>query len=725
MKDFCKILFTSAAAIAGIGSAMALTAEEYCDPKINAPVGVKEMRPMKDGTSYTAVSADGKKIDVFSYRTGQKTSTLFDVETIKGEVRIDDFDGYSINSTEKKILLWNNVEKIYRNSFYADYYVYDILRGTLKKVREEGRIRGAVMSHDGRMVAYTKDNNIYIANLDYGTDNQITADGKINEVIYGIPDWSYEEEFGIDNTMRWSADDVILAFMRFDEKEVPTYSFDVYKSYCESNPLSDLYPEAYSYKYPLSGFPNSVVSVFSYNLDNRTTKKMDIPVGDGYIPSLEFDGNGKNLMTMVLNRDQNHLMLYSVNPGSTVAHLILTEESNAWLSPSAYQMVRYGKSSFVIGSERSGYCHLYEYNYSGSLLRQITSGEFNVTEYYGSNTAGIHYVQTTLLGAVNRNVCSVNGKGTVTPLNNQAGWETAYFSSNFEYYLRSWSDINTPNQYTLWKTGGKKIVDLEMNESYAAKYASAPRKELLKVRNDAGEEMDACMLRPTDFNPSKKYPLLMYQYNGPDSQLVQNRWRIEGISYLASEGYVVCIVDGRGTTARSRQWAHAVYKKLGQLETKDQIAGANYFASQPFIDRDRVACFGWSYGGYMTLMELSEKNNPFKAGIAMAPVTDWRFYDSIYTERYMLTPAQNESGYGAGSALGRTENMDRRLLIMSGTSDDNVHFYNTLKYTSKLNSEGKIFDMMAYTGFEHSLPMCNARTMLFKKILDFLNTNLN
>lgn len=717
---YCSVLATGMVSL----NASALTVEDYCDIKVNAPASIKKIKPLSDGVSYAAVSDDGKSIDVYSYKTGKKVSTLFSIDGVKGDVKISDFDGYELSANEKKILLWNNTEKIYRRSFNAEYYVYDILRSTLARVSDKGAQRGAVISHDGRMVAYTRGNNIFISNLDYGTDNQITKDGELNKIIYGIPDWSYEEEFGVVNTIRWSNDDNTLAFMRFDESEVPTYSFDHYKSYCEDNPLSDLYPAQYSYKYPLAGYPNSTVSIHAYNLDNRTTKKMDLSIGGGYVPSLEFDGNGERLMAMVLNREQNELQLYSVNPGSTVGKLILSEKSDAWLSPDAYQMVSYGQKSFVIGSERSGYRHLYEYDYSGNMLRQLTKGEFNVTDYYGKDPrTGIHYVQTTQKGAVNRNVASVGPKG-ITLLHNEEGTESASFSGNFSYYIRSYSSAVIPPQYTICTSLGKKVVDLELNEAYAAKYSSAPKKEFLKVKNADGEEMNAYIIRPANFDSSAKYPLVMYQYNGPDSQQVLNAWKMEGTYYLASKGYIVAAVDGRGTGNRSRSWANCVYRNLGKYETVDQIAGAEYFGSLPYIDKNRMGCFGWSYGGYMTLMELTAPNTPFKAGVAMAPVTDWRFYDSIYTERYMSTPQANASGYDSASAMNRTSRLNSRLLIMSGTSDDNVHFYNTLKYTSKLNYEGKLFDMMAFTGFEHSLPLCNARTMLFRKVEQFLNTNL-
>ena len=724
-KNLRHYISAAAVTMSATATAAPLTVEDYCQPDLTRPVSVKTPMPLADGASYSAISADGRSIESYSFKTGKKLETLFSLDAQKGDVKIDSFDGYSISDNGRKIMLWQETSKIYRHSFYAEYYVYDTFRGTMQRVSTGGPQRGATMSHDGLQVAYMRDNNLWISNLDYGTDKAITKDGQTNKVINGIPDWVYEEEFGMQTAMVWNGQDNVLAFIRFDESEVPVYSFDNYKSYCDADPLTDVYPESYSYKYPLAGYPNSTVTVLAYHVDNQTVKQMDIPIGKDYVPSMEFDGTGTNLMVMTLNRDQNSLKLYKVNPGSTVSKVIYTETSDAWLSPSAYQMGEYGVKSFYIGSEKSGYRHLYEYDYNGNCLRQITKGEWNVTNFYGCDPrTGTVYVQTTQLGPVNRNIAAVERTGKTTILNNTPGTENAWFSSDCRYFLRSYSNAVTPPVFTLCDSRGKQLTEVENNAQYAAKYASAPKKEFLQIPNAEGEMMDAFIIKPADFSASNKYPLLMYQYNGPDSQEVLNAWRMEGIYYLASQGYVVVAVDGRGTGNRSRQWATSVYRRLGQLETKDQLAGAKWMKQQSYIDPQRTACFGWSYGGYMTLMELGDPDCTFKAGVAMAPVTDWRFYDSVYTERYMTTPQQNESGYDAASALNRTQHLKGRLLIMSGTSDDNVHFYNTLKYTSKLYSQGTVFDMMALTGFEHSLPKCNARTMLFKKICDFLDHNV-
>lgn len=716
------------AAIAGLSlsaSATSLDAADYCDVTRNAPASVREMRPLADGKTYAMVSDDGRRIDIFSYLTGKKTGTLFDLDAVKGDVKIDSFDGYEVSDNGRKILLWNDRKGIWRYSFTAEYYVYDTMRSTMQRVSTKGAQRGATMSHDGLRVAYVRDNNVFISNLDYRTDIAVTTDGEINKITYGAPDWVYEEEFGVQCTLCWSGDDQTLAFVKWNESQVPEYSFDDYRSFCDSAPLGDPYPESFSYKYPLAGYNNSVVSVLAYDLNSRVTKEMDLKLDvNDYVPDIRFDGKGERLMVMRLNRDQNDLRIFSVNPASTVATQVYAEQSDTWLSPDVYKMTTYADNSMIIASQKSGWTHLYEYSYSGKLLRQITRGDFNVTEYYGKNALGTHFMQTTKLGAVNRNVASVDAKGIMKLLHETPGWESCRFSADCSFYVRTWSDLNTPPQYTVWTAAGKKTADIELNQSYASRFAPAPKFELTTVKNAVGEDMDAMIMKPAGFDASRKYPLLMYQYNGPESQQVTNRWHLDGLNFIAQSGYVVAIVDGRGTGGRSAEWCKCVYMHLGRYETEDQIAGARNLAALPYIDASRMSLFGWSYGGYMTLMEMTAEDTPFKCGVAMAAVADWRWYDSIYTERFMRTPAQNEAGYNEASAMGRSHRLKGRLLIMSGSSDDNVHFYNTLKFTSKLSYEGHLFDMMVFTGMDHSLRTCNARTQLYRKVVDFLDTNL-
>lgn len=702
-----------------------LTISDYCDIKLATPAGIKEITPLSDGESFATMGENGRTIEKYSYKTGKKTGELLNLETLKGDIRIDDFEGFKISDNGKKILLWTDSEKIYRYSIRAEYYIYDTFRNTLSRVSEKGRQRGATMSHDGRLVAYERDNNIWISNIDYKTDIQITTDGEYGKILNGIPDWSYEEEFNLLAAMCWNGDDNVLAYVKFNETEVPEYTFDNYKGYCDDDPLSDLYPKTYKYKYMLPGYKNSTVTVHAYNVDNRTTKTIDLPLAtDDYIPSMEFGADGSRLMVMVLNRNQNLLRLYNANPASTVANVILTEESSTWITPDVYMSVTYNVDNFVFCSEKTGRKQLYIYDYNGNLKRNLTKGDFNVTKYYGSDKKGNHYLQCTLLGPTTRSVVCVDAKGEVKNLTGDSGTSSASFSKDMSYFVKTFSSSTVPTQYTICSSTGAKVAELEMNREYAAKYASAPKMEFLKVKNDAGEEMNAYIIKPLNFDSSKKYSLLMYQYNGPDSQEVLDRWRMEGIFYIASQGYVVACVDGRGTGNRTSEWAKCVYLNLGDLETRDQLAGIRYFASLPYVDENRLGCFGWSYGGYMTLMEVGAKDSPLKAGVAMAPVSDWRFYDGVYTERFMQTPATNLKGYNSSSALNTTSNMNSNLLVISGSDDDNVHMYNSLMYTSKLSSEGKICDMMIYAGFEHSLRMCDARVQLFRKITDFLDKNL-
>ncbi len=713
------------ATLASPEAAVVLDVSDYCDVKKTRPAGIGELRPMADGKSYSAVSKDRRSIDIFSYATGKKTGTLFSLDAVKGDLKIDSFDGYAVSDNGRKILLWNDSKSIWRYSFTAEYYVFDTMRQTLQRVSDKGAQRGATMSHDGLRVAYVRDNNIFISNLDYKTDIAVTKDGERNRISNGAPDWAYEEEFDMQCSLCWSGDDQTLAFIRWDESEVPTYSFDIYRSFYEKDPLGDPYPTSFSYKYPLAGYPNSTVSVHAYGLNSRVIKEMDLKLEKtDYVLPIAFDGKGERLMVMRLNRDQNDLRIYSVNPASTVATQVYARQSKTWISKSVYDMTRYGADSFIVASPESGWIHLYEYGYNGRLLRRITTGDFNITAYYGKSALGTYYVQTTAKGAVNRNVAAFDSKGGFRLLHDEEGWESASFSGDFSHYVRTWSDLQTPYQYTIWSTAGKKVADLEMNREYAARYASAPKYELTTVKNAAGEEMNAMIMKPAGFNSSAKYPLLMYQYNGPESQLVCNRWQMDGLNYIAQQGYVIGVVDGRGTAGRSDEWCKCVYMHLGKYETEDQIAGAKALARLPYIDADRLRLFGWSYGGYMTLMEMIDPESPFKCGVAMAAVADWRWYDSIYTERFMRTPGQNESGYSESSAMGRTHRLKGRLLIMSGTSDDNVHFYNTLKYTAKLNYEGHLYDMMVFPGLEHSLRTGNAREQLYRKVADFLNTNL-
>lgn len=694
---------------------------------VNKPVAVKNVVSAKDGETYFLLSADGSRIDKINYKTGAVTETVFDASSARN-CPVKKWEGFSISSDETKILLFTNSDKIYRHSFEADYYVFEIKRNNMKPVSANGAQQAATFSPDGRMVAFVRDNNVYISKLDYGTEVQVTTDGEANSVINGVPDWVYQEEFSTTSSLAWSPDNSMLAFIRWDESGVPLYNMQFYKGACNPEEKCGLYPCTEGYKYPVAGMPVSKTSVISYDVDNRVLKTMDIP-GDGndYVPQIAFSTVADRLMVMKLNRTQNRLQLFAVNPRSRISKLIYTDESKTWINiEDITRMVRYYENFFVIPSEKTGYNHLYAYSYNGSVLRALTSGQWEVTDYYGYDPAlKVHYFQSTQDSPLDRTVSKADAKGAVTKVSEKKGTNKAFFNSTYTYFINNFNDVSTPDQYIIYNNKGKLVRELQMNEAYAAKYTAPgiPRKEFFTV-NANGNICNAYIIKPADFNPSRKYPVIMSQYSGPGSQQVLNSWKFDWEQYAASKGYIVVCVDGRGTGGRGKEWQDIVYMQLGKYETADQIAAAAYMASQSYVDPSAIGIFGWSYGGYETLMAMSRPDSRYAAGVAVAPVTDWRYYDAIYTERFMRTPKENEAGYDAASPLNAIDMLKGRLLIMSGTADDNVHLQNTLEYTAGLTAANKTCDMMLYTNMNHSINTCNVRYPLFMKIMEFFDQHL-
>ena len=496
------------------------------------------------------------------------------------------------------------------------------------------------------------------------------------------------------------------------------------------NPIEEnrLYPGAYNYKYPKAGCENSKVSVLSYDVENRTLKTMNVPmVDDDYIPKIVYGKTSDRLMVTKLNRHQNEISLYAVNPRSTVAKLIYSEKSKSWIDYSLVTEAVYYDNFFIIRSEKSGWTHLYQYSNSGALMKQLTNGNWNVTDYYGYNpTTKTFYFQSTQVSPLDRTIAKIDAKGVITPIVDGAGTYSAIFSKNMAYYIQNFSNATTPNQYRVINTlNGKEVRTLELNEEYAAKYTAndVPKREFFKLQSD-GNMLDGYMIKPLDFDASKKYPVIMSQYSGPGSQQVKNSWKLDWEEYFATQGYIVVCVDGRGTGFRGKEFESAVYMRLGYYETIDQIAAAKYMAKQPYVDGNKIGIWGWSFGGYEVLMAMSQLDSPYAAGVAIAPVTDWRFYDTIYAERFMRTPNENESGYDEGSPLKRVRQQKGNLLIMAGTADDNVHITNTYQYAAEMTQQGKLLDMMVYLNMNHSINGCETRLPLYNKVLDFFNKNL-
>ena len=716
--------FLSLAIAAFSAQAGQLTLEDCCLD--SRPAVPSEMVSEASGTTYLQLSADGSRVERFDYATGKRVGVVFDSNDVNG-CDINCWDGFVLSPNEKMMLLYTDTERIYRRSFKANYWVYDIGRKNAKPLSTAGKQEVPVWSSDDRMVAFVRDCNVYVAKIDYGTEVAVTTDGKANSVTNGVPDWVYQEEFGMTGSLTWSADNTMLAFIRWDESEVPLYSLPVYRGACNPKDEYAKYPGEISYKYPVAGERNSRVSVLSYDVETRAVKKMNLPVdNETYVNRIEFSSTIDRLMVNTLNRNQNEMRLYAVNPRSAVAKLVYTDKSKTWINPDLTEMTRYFDGFFVVASERDGYCHLYQYSNAGSLMRQITKGKWEVLDFYGYDAKTRRfYFRSNQDGPLTSVVASIDVNGVVRRLSKVEGSNKAQFSANLAYYVLNHSDKDTPNVYTLYNTTtGKKLRDIETNSAYAERFSGRlPKKEFFTVES-AGYTLNGYMIKPSNFDASKRYPVIMYHYSGPCSQLVKNEWDVDWLDYAAEQGYIVACVDGRGTGGRGHEFASLVYKQLGKLESIDQVAAARHMAQLPYVDADRIGIFGWSYGGYETIMAMTEPNAPYRAGIAVAPVTDWRLYDTIYTERFMLTPQQNEAGYEASSAVNRAANLRGRLLIVTGTTDDNVHPANTYEFAARATSEGKLFDMMVYTNEDHFIKKCNVRATLYAKLLDYFENNL-
>lgn len=700
----------------------------------NTPDSPKSFTYLPDGESYLLLGKDGKTIERYETASGKLLETVLDVSHTR-ENSVASVESFLLSPDGSKILLYTRKTPVYRRSFKADWYVFEIKRNILRPLSKQFPLQQSpLFSPDGRMVAFVVDNNIYIKKIDYDSEVAVTKDGAIDKVINGIPDWTYEEEFSTDCSMAWAPDNSTLCYLRYDEERVPKFTFSLYEGYCNPTAEYALYPGQFSYKYPVAGQPNSVVTIHSYDVETRKIKDIDLGGASvEYIPRIAYGGDSpERLMAVTLNRAQNRMEVFAVNPKSTVSKSVLVEESKAWLNPMAYEDIHWGVESFVVSSERSGWNHLYEYSYNGQQLRQITSGEFDVTGYYGSDLHGNIYFQSTaqqldgqgVKGAISRVIQKIDKTGKkIQPVTPAHGWASATFSPAMNYYVVNYSNESTPPRHTMFTTKEKEVRVLTDNADYAARYASLPRKEFFTTSD--GMPLNGYILKPTDFNPSKKYPVIMWQYSGPGSQEVTDRWRMDWDYYAAAErGFVVICVDGRGTGGRGTAFRDIVYRNLGHYETIDQIAAARYAASLPFVDSSRIGIAGWSYGGYETLMAISDPASPYKAAVAIAPVTSWRYYDTVYAERFMLTPGENEEGYRASAPVNRVDNVNCSLLLMHGTADDNVHLSNTMEYVSRLQQSGRACDMFLFPNMNHSINGCGARALVYGRMVDYFSRNL-
>lgn len=695
--------------------------KEITDGQFRQVTAIGEMRSMPDGEHYTALNDARNMIIKYSYRTGNPVDTLFNAQTAR-ECTFDDFDGYDISSTGHHILVWRDVEPIYRRSFKAMVYDYDVRRNYVKPLSDsKNKQMIPTYSPDGRMCAYVLDNNIWLRKFDYDTEIQVTKDGELNNILNGITDWVYEEEFGVTNLMAWSPDSETLAFVRFDESEVPEYSMQMYGK--------GLYPDYYNYKYPKAGQKNSVVTLQAYNVASKDTKSLKLPnEADCYIPRIIFTNNPDQLAVMALNRQQNVFNMYYTNPKSGVSRLVLRDENKAYVDSEWLNSIRFDNSGFTYVSEQDGYAHIYLYSPTGVMQRQVTKGNWDVTKLLGYDEATkTVYYQSAEESPIRRAVYKIDIKGVKTKLSEQEGTNNADFSNNFAYFVNSYSNANTPVRITVNETKTRKPLRvLQDNVPLADKLAgySYAKKEFFKVHTASDYELNAWMVKPANFDESKKYPVLMAQYSGPNSQQVLDQYGFGWEHFLASKGIIVVCVDGRGTGARGEAFRKCTYLRMGELESRDQVEAAQALGKLPYIDKNRIAIWGWSFGGYNTLMAMSVGNGTFKAGIAVAPPTDWKYYDTVYTERFMRTPQENFEGYAATSPIRLAKNLQGKLLLVHGTADDNVHFQQTMDYAEALVQAGKQFDMQVYKDRNHGIYGGNTSYHLYTRMSNFLLDNL-
>ena len=688
--------------------------------------------PMADGEHY--LQAQDNCILKYSFKTGAVTDTVLNLRTARGE-RLTSLEGFILSPTEDIILLEQNVRRMFRNSYSAQYYIFTIRNNRIDPLTQ-GRIQVPSFSPDGHNIAFVRDNNIFLVKLLFNNaEVQVTKDGESGKVRNGIPDWVYDEEFGVTRAYEFSADSRMLAWIRFDESNVAGYDLPYFNTSINRDAYSQEQLSYVNQKYPTAGGACSKVSVHSFDIKSSVIRDMDLKLDStSYIPRIQFAQNEDNsLFIFTLNRLQNRLDIYSANPRSTLCTLTLRQEDERYIDEAEYMETRFYGNRFIMQSERDGHNHLYLYGLNGKLERQITKGDFDVLALHGYDAkSGTVYYESNESGMYDCAVWKIDSKGKRTNLTPQQGTNHAVFSTGCKYFINSWSDMNTPYVVTRRDAQGKQLSVIENNTDTRQDIAEYGfhKKETFSFQTTDGTTLYGWIIKPSGADESHPCPLIMFQYNGPGSNKVLNQWNTgfyPGASletFLMYQGYAVAVVDGRGTGCRGADFKKQTYKHLGVMEAHDQVAAANYLGSLPYIDADRIGIWGWSYGGYTTLMSMSEGTPVFKCGVAVAPVTDWRLYDAIYTERFMQQPKQNADGYHDASAIDRINRLSGKLLIIHGLDDDNVFFSNTAAYIDALINAGKDFEMQVYPGKEHSITGFATRKHLFTRMLRFFNENL-
>ncbi|MCE8626752.1 S9 family peptidase [Bacteroides fragilis] len=736
MKRKFIFLFFCLCCLAGFAQeGKALDLKEINSGKFS-PENIYGVVPMPDGEHYTQRNAEGTQIVKYSFRTGEPVEVVFDVAKAR-ECPFKKFDSYQFSPDGSKILIATETTPIYRHSYTAVHYLYPVKRNDkgvttnniVEKLSDGGPQQAPVFSPDGNLVAFVRDNNIFLVKLLYGnSESQVTEDGKLNSVLNGIPDWVYEEEFGFNRALEFNADNTMLAYVRFDESEVPSYTFPLFAGEAPRNNALQDYPGEYTYKYPKAGYPNSKVSVHTFDIKSKVTRQVKLPIdADGYIPRIRFTQDPNKLAIMTLNRHQNRFDMYFADPRSTVCKLALRDESPYYINENVFDNIRFYPDNFSFVSDKSGYPHLYWYSMNGNLIKQVTSGNYEVKSFIGWNPdTNEFYYTSNEESPMRQAVYKIDRKGKKVKLSNQQGTNSPIFSSSMKYFMNKFTSLDTPMLITLNDNTGKVLKTLVTNDKLKEKLAgyAIPQKEFFTFKTTEGVDLNGWVMKPVNFDPSKRYPVLMFQYSGPGSQQVLDKWGISWETYMASLGYVVACVDGRGTGGRGSEFQKCTYLNLGVKEAKDQVEAAKYLGGLPYVDKGRIGIWGWSFGGYMTIMSMSEGTPVFKAGVAVAAPTDWKYYDTVYTERFMRTPKENAEGYKAASAFSRADNLHGNLLLVHGMADDNVHFQNCTEYAEHLVQLGKQFDMQVYTNRNHGIYGGNTRNHLYTRLTNFFLNNL-
>jgi dipeptidyl-peptidase 4 len=694
-----------------------------------SPELVYGMNPLQDGKTYSVIE-DGS-LNVYSFESGKLLNKLIDANDLKLENTDKSISlrSYIFNNDESKVLIPTETESIYRHSTRSFFYIFDLKSKKLEPLSENGKQQLATFSPDGTKVAFARDNNIFIRDLAVQTEKQITFDGKTNEIINGTTDWVYEEEFGFTQAFFWSGDSQKIAFYRFDESAVKEFQMTYYNG---------LYPEQYKYKYPKAGEENSIVSILVWHSGSDKTLKMNVGnEEDIYLPRISWTQNPGILSIQKLNRHQNHFELFFADANLGDTKIIYEEKSPYFVDITDNLTFLPDGKHFIISSEKDGFNHLYLYDMQGKLVKQLTSGNWDVTELYGySPKYKKVYFQSAQDSPLDRNIYAVDLKGKTEKISTLPGQNNATFSSDYSFFVNTNSNINTPYYITVNNNSGKALRVLKDNASLKERMTDFQfgKFSFFTIDDPAitlpdGKQisLNCWQLLPPDFDPTKKYPVLVYVYGGPGSQTVNNSWG--GANYiwfqmLAQKGIIIVSVDNRGTGSRGELFKKMTYKELGKFETEDLITTARYLASLNYVDSNKIGVFGWSYGGYMSSLAITKGAEYYSSAIAVAPVTNWRYYDNIYTERYMQKPEENNEGYDQNSPINHVDKLKGDYLLIHGSGDDNVHYQNTMEMINALVDANKQFELMIYPNRNHGIHGGNTRLHLYELMTDFLERSL-